>query len=130
MRALMGLVGVVLTLAIGQFVYKAYLGGDNDGLAMGTNNIRAAADIAGVKNDLLAMARAERAFMALNGRYVPLEELYANGELQVDPARMREGYVYSATVGETSFLITATYTGAASGMPTFSINDTMEISQR
>jgi hypothetical protein len=126
----MGLLGVVLTLGIGQFVYRAYMNGSGDAITMGTTNIRAAADVTGVKNDLLAMARAEQAFMAQNGRYVPLEDLYATGDLLVDPRRVREGYVYSAHVGEDKFLITATYTGAASGMPTLSINNSMQISQQ
>jgi hypothetical protein len=129
MRAFIGLLGVLLTLAIGQFVYRAYWAGP-DSATLGTSNIRAAADITGVKHDLLAMANAERAFMAQNGRYATLEDLYASGDLTVDPSGIREGYAYSASVGENNFQITATYTGGASGMPTLSINQSMQIVQR
>jgi hypothetical protein len=125
----MGLLGLIVTLLIGQFVYRSYVAVP-EGASLGTDNIRAVADVVGVKNDLLAMANAERAYMALNGRYAPLEDLFANGDLLVDPKRERQGYVYSAQVSDTRFLITAMYTGQAAGMPTLSINDSMQLTQQ
>ena len=95
----------------------------------GTNNPRAAVDITGVKMDLTAMAQAERAFMALNGRYVSLEELRSSGNLQIDPARGRQGYTYRADVSGSHFTITATYSGPAPGMPTLSIDEIMQITE-
>jgi len=90
MRALMSLLGLVIVLAIGQFIYRSYFTGPSGGAAtMGTNNPRAIADVTGVKNDLLAMAQAERAYMALNGRYASLGDLRTSGDLLIDPARDR-----------------------------------------
>ena len=76
------------------------------------------------------MAQAERTFMALNGRYASLEELRSSGSLQIDPARGRQGYTYRADVSGRRFTITATYSGPATGMPTLSINEIMQITER
>ena len=129
MRGVLSLLSLLLAVAIGLFIYRSYFTGSSD-VTMGTGNIRAAADITGVQNDLIAMAQAERAFMALNGRYASLEELYSSGSLQSDPARGRQGYTYTADVSDRRFTITATYSGPATGMPTLSIDETMQITQR
>src|SRR3990167_7472366 len=97
MRGVLSLLSLLLAVAIGLFIYRSYFTGSSD-VTMGTGNIRAAADITGVQNDLNAMAQAERAFLALNGRYASLEELYSGGSLQTDPARGRQGYTYAADV--------------------------------
>jgi len=128
----MSLLGLVLVMAIGLFIYRSYFtgsGSSGGGVTMGTNNPRAAADIAGVKNDLMAMAQAERAFMALNGRYATLEELQSGGHMYVDP-RGRLGYTYSAEITENHFAITARYSGPATGMPELSIDETMQITRK
>jgi hypothetical protein len=77
----------------------------------------------------MAIARAERAHMALKGRYAALEELHASGELLVDPRRARPGYTYSAEIGDRTFTVTATYRGSAN-MPTLSIDERLQISER
>ena len=128
MRGMMSLLGILIVVAIGMFVYRNYFTGSSD-VTQGTGNARAAADITGVKNDLLAMAQAERASMALNGRYASLDELHSSGNLLVDPARDRQGYYYSSQVSDRSFTITATYSGPATGMPAFSIDESMQITE-
>jgi hypothetical protein len=131
MRALMSMLGLVIVLVIGLFIYRSYFTGPSGQAAtMGSNNPRAVADVAGVKNDLLGMAQAERAYMALNGRYAPLDDLYQSGNIAIDPARARQGYSYSAQVSQRSFAITATYSGPASGMPTLSIDESMQVTQQ
>jgi hypothetical protein len=132
MRGVTGLLGLVVVLVIGLFVYRSYFtggAGGVGGVTMGTNNPRAAADIVGVKADLNSMAQAERAFMALNGRYASLEELRSSGNLLVDFSRGRQGYTYSAEVSERHFTVTATYSGPATGMPTLSVDESMQITQ-
>ena len=131
MRAVMGLLGLVIVLGIGQFIYRSYFtGASGQAITLGSNNPRAVADVTGVKNDLLGMAQAERAFMALNGRYASLDELHKSGDLVIDPARGRLGYSYSDQIGDRSFLITATYSGPATGMPTLSIDESMQVTQQ
>ena len=131
MRSIMGLLGLVIVLAAGLLIYRSYFTGAVGGAAMmGTNNPRAIADVAGVQDDLLAMAQAERASMALNGHYATLEELHASGDLVMDPTRVRQGYSYSAEIADRHFVITAAYSGPATAMPTLSIDETMEITRQ
>jgi hypothetical protein len=130
MRGVLSLIGLLVVVGIGMFIYRSYFTAGGGAATMGTSNPRAAADTTGVKNDLLAMAQAERSNQALNGNYATLEELHANGNLLIDPARNRDGYAYSAEVSAGHFSITATYSGPASGMPTLSIDETMQVSSR
>ena len=131
MRGILSFLSLVFVVAIGLMIYRSYFTGPSGGVATrGTDNPRAAIDITGVQSDLLAMAQAERAFHALNGRYAPLEELQSSGNLLIDPARGRQGYAYSASVSGNSFTVTATYSGPATGMPTLSIDETMQITER
>ena len=127
MRALGSLLALLAVVAIGLFIYRSQFTGPGD-VTQGTGNVRAAADITGVKNDLLAMAQAERAHLALNGSYVSLDELHATGELLMDPQRNRQGYTYSAQIGDRTFTITASYSGPAD-MPDFSIDESMQVTQ-
>ena len=131
MRAMMSLLGLVIVVAVGQFVYRSYfVGPGGAATTLGSNNPRAVADVTGVRNDLLAMAQAERAYMALNGRYGTLDELQRSGDLQIDPNRGRQGYSYSAQISDRNFVITATYSGPAVGMPMLSVNESMQVTQR
>lgn len=129
MRGALSFVGVLIALAIGAFVYRSYFTGPGSAITMGTNNPRAVVDVTGVKNDLNAMANAERAYMALNGKYASLEELQSSGSMNVNPAG-RLGYSYSADISERHFVITAKYSGPATGMPELSIDETMQITQK
>jgi hypothetical protein len=130
MRGVFSLLGLVVVVAVGLFIYRSYFTAGSGAITMGTNNPRAAVDITGVKNDLNAMAQAERTFNALNGKYATLEDLHSSGDLLVDPARNRDGYTYSADVSASHFTITASYSGPATGMPTLSVDETMQITQR
>ena len=130
MRGLGSLIGLIIVVAIGLFVYRTYFTAADSSATMGTNNPRAAIDVTGVKNDLIAMAQAERTYMTLNGKYVSLEELHASGDLLVDPNRVRDGYTYSAAVDDRHFTITGTYSGPATGMPTLAIDETMQVGSR
>ena len=130
MRGVVGILGLVVTMAIGLFIYRSYFTAGSGAMTMGTDNPRAVADVTGVKNDFIAMAQAERTFNALNGKYATLEELHSDGTLAADPARGRQGYTYAADVSGSHFTITASYSGPATGMPTLSIDETMQITQR
>lgn len=129
MRGMMGFLSLVFVVAIGLMIYRSYFTGPGGAATMGTDNPRAVINTTGVKNDLLAMAQAERAFQALNGRYAPLAELQSSGNLVIDPARGRQGYSYAASVTDTSFRVTATYSGPTTGMPTYSIDQSMQIAE-
>ncbi len=127
MRGLMSLFGLLIVLAVENYIYRSYFTGPGD-VSMGTGNVRAAADITGVTGDLLGMAQAERAYFALNGRYATLEQLVASGDLTRDRSRGSDGYSYAVRFSERSFTITATYSGPAQ-MPGLSIDESMQVTQ-
>jgi hypothetical protein len=90
----------------------------------------ATVDLIGVRNDLLAIAQAERSHGAMNGSYVSLEELRSNGDLAMQRTS-RGPYSYSADVSDGSFRIIATYGGSDPALPhSLSIDQTMEITQQ
>jgi hypothetical protein len=84
-------------------------------------------DTTGVKNDLLAIANAERSQFALEGKYLPLDELRSKSVINLR-ASGRGDYAYSVEVGDTAFRAVATYSGPAGAAPqTISVDQTMEI---
>jgi hypothetical protein len=89
---------------------------------------KATIDIVGVKNDLNAIAQAERRYWATNSKYVSIDDLRADGEISM-PSNGRGAYQYTADYGENTFRITATYQGIPmAGVPhSFNINENMEI---
>jgi hypothetical protein len=129
MRGIFSFLTLVFVVAIGLMIYRSYFVGPGGVATMGTDNPRAIVDVTGVRNDLMMMAQAQRAFHALNGRYAPLAELQSSGNLVMDPSRGRLGYTYSSSVTATSFRITATFSGPATGMPTLSIDQSMQIAE-
>jgi hypothetical protein len=88
-------------------------------------------DLIGVRNDLLAIAQAERSHAATQGGYVSIEALRSQGDLAMTRDN-RGPYNYSAEISDGSFRILATYSGPEnSGMPkTLSVDQTMQISQQ
>lgn len=73
------------------------------------SNPQTTIDVTAVRNDLLALANAERQHFASSGKYVSLDELRTGGELSALP--VRPNYSYSAEAGESSFKIIAVYSG-------------------
>jgi uncharacterized protein (UPF0333 family) len=129
-RAL-GFIGLLIALGVGAFVYsrqaKSALGGGAEGAQ---SSPRGTIDIAGVKNDLIAIANAERIFYATNSKYAGLDELRSSGTLNLT-TNGRGPYTYSADFTENTFRITASYSGpAGTGLPqNMSIDQTMQISR-
>jgi hypothetical protein len=122
-----GFIGVLIAVAIGAYIYSKQIQATSPDNA--AHNPKVTINVVGVKNDLVALAQAERRHLASEGKYVSLEELHANGDTSVSPSG-RGAYVYSASVTGNSFRITATYQGPENpGVPlSFSIDDnTMEI---
>jgi hypothetical protein len=99
-------------------------------MTAGTSSPTATVDLMGVRADLLAIAQAERSHAALQGSYISIDALRAQGDLTM-PRNNRGPYSYSAEVSDSGFRIVATWTGSENaGMPkTLSIDQTMQISQ-
>jgi hypothetical protein len=100
-------------------------------MSAGTSNPKATVDLIGVRNDLLAIAQAERSHGATQGSYVSIEALRSQGDLTMTRDN-RGPYNYSAEFTDSSFRIVATYSGPeGSGMPqTLSVDQTMQVSQQ
>lgn len=133
MRALMGIV-VAAGLALG--IYYFYLKGlpaANHG-TLATQSI----SLTGVKNDLIAIAQAERLYIAQNGSCASLDMLTSSGSLSPTSPVLskagRDGYTYAVNCSGANFTITASHAGSPAGAPTIhypgmSIDQTMEIHQ-
>jgi hypothetical protein len=120
-------VTLLAVLAVGAWYYMRQTQGV---MSAGSASPTAAVDLMGVRNDLLAIAQAERSHAALKGGFVSLEQLRSEGDLTMTRDR-RGPYTYSADVSDTSFRIVATYTGAPDpALPkSLSIDQSMQISQ-
>ena len=122
-----GFVTLIVVVAAGAYIYMRQT---QSVMTAGTSSPTATVDLMGVRSDLLAIAQAERSHAALQGSYVSIEVLRAQGDLTM-PRTNRGPYNYSAEVNDSGFRIVATWTGSESaGMPkTLSIDQTMQISQ-
>lgn len=123
-----GFLTLIIVVAIGAYIYVRQTQGV---MTAGTTNPTGTPDLIGVKNDLLSIAQAERAYGAIHGKFVSIDELRSEGSLSMTRER-RGPYTYSAEVSDTDFRIVATYSGPENtGMPqTLSIGQTMQISQQ
>jgi hypothetical protein len=65
-------------------------------------------DSIGIRNDLIAIAGAERRYFVLHAKYASLDELRKNGDTYIPT---REEFTYSSEASETGFKISATYNG-------------------
>jgi hypothetical protein len=80
--------------------------------------------ITGVKNDLIAIANAERVYLASQGKYASLEELTAGNYLTIQGER--QPYIYDVQTSGSSFRATATRT--TKGAPAqLWITETMQV---
>ncbi len=122
-RAL-GFVGLLLAVGVAGYLYTHQGGGT--GAAPAT---RTTVDVVGVKNDLIAIANAERGQLALDGKYATLDELVQKGSLTMSRTS-RPPYTYSAEInGGEGFRVVATYGGPPdTGAPQrISIDQTMQV---
>lgn len=124
-----GFLTLIIVVAVGSYIYMRQTQGT---MAAGTSSPTATVDLIAVRNDLLAIAQAERSHAALQGgSYVSIDALRSQGELTMD-RNNRGPYQYSAEVSDSSFRVVATYSGPEnSGMPrTISVDQTMQITQQ
>lgn len=127
MSRVFSFLALLAVLAVGAWFYMHQA---QNVVSGGTANPTATVDLMGVRNDLLAMAQAERSHAATSGGYVSLDELRSSGELSMSRDH-RGPYTYSAQISGAGFRITATYAGpATAGMPkSLSVDETMQVSQ-
>jgi hypothetical protein len=122
MGRVLGFLGTIITMAIGMYIYsqqvKTLTPGD------GSGNSEEVVTITGVKNDLIAIANAERGYLASQGKYASLDELVSGNFVTIK--RERPPYIYDVETTAGSFRATATRT--TKGAPAqLWITETMQI---
>jgi hypothetical protein len=123
-----GFISLIIVVGIGAYIYMHQT---QSVMSAGTSNPTGTVDLIGVRNDLLAIAQAERSHAATQGSYVSIEALRSQGDLTMTRDN-RGPYNYSAEISDGSFRILATYSGPeSSGMPkTLSVDQSMQVSQQ
>jgi hypothetical protein len=123
-----GFISLIIVVGIGAYIYMRQT---QSVTSAGGSNPTATVDLIGVRNDLLAIAQAERSHQAEQGSYVSIVTLRSQNELAMT-RNNRGPYNYSAEITDSSFRVVATYAGpAGSGMPqTLSVDQTMQVSQQ
>jgi hypothetical protein len=120
---ILGLLGVVIVLCVGFFVYQ------RSAADLPAGSPQQQVDTVAIRQRLLAIAQTERQYQASNGSYATLEQL-ANDSLLPGGTEQR-GYTFTADISGTGFRITATPTAAdKSEWPTLEITETMEVTEK
>jgi hypothetical protein len=115
MSRVFSFVALLLTVGVGLYFYSADIRSLSHDSGGGTP--KAAADLTGVRGDLLQFQRAELQHLASEGRYFSLQEMRAANDTGL-PQDSRAGYRYSVEVNGNSFEARAEYEGAPPpGMP-------------
>ena len=123
-----GFLTLIVVVAAGAYIYMRQT---QSVMTAGTSSPTATVDLIGVRNDLLAIAQAERSHAALQGSFVSIDALRSGGDLTMQ-RNNRGPYNYSSEISDSGFRIVATYSGPEnSGMPlSLSIDQTMQITQQ
>jgi hypothetical protein len=124
MRGLGSLVGLLVVALIAVMTYKYYFQKVESTSGMTpTQTI----NMVGVKNDLLAIAQAERTYQAEHGAYVSFSDLSSSGALAISSAG-RDGYVYDVDLSGGGFRV-FTHCPATTnpGCQNYSVDQTMEV---
>jgi hypothetical protein len=106
MGRVFGFIGTIATLAIGMYIYSVQI--KTLSPSTGSGNSEEVATIAGVKNDLIGIANAERGYLASQGKYASLDELISGNYITIKSER--PPYVYDVQTTDSSFRATATRT--------------------
>jgi hypothetical protein len=118
------LVGILIVAALSAVVYKLYL---TKAIPTETKTPQQTISVVGVKNDLLAIAQAERAYQAEHGYYTSLDELVSSGAMVMKKSG-RDGYAYEVQTSPGNFQATARCTPTPELPCTnYSIDSSMEV---
>jgi hypothetical protein len=124
MRGLGSLIGLLIVALIAVMTYKFYF--EKAQSTSGTTPLQTI-NIVGVKNDLLAMAQAERAYQAEHGTYASLGDLTSSGALTMTKGS-RDGYVYDVDLSGGGFRVfTHCPTATNPGCQNWSVDQAMEV---
>jgi hypothetical protein len=116
--------GILVAVVISLLVYKYYFGkAQSDGAGTPAQTI----NIVGVKNDLIAIAQAERAYQAEHGTYASLDDLTSGGAVTFEK-KGRQGYTYEIQNPAGGFRVVAHCPAATNpGCADYFIDQSMEV---
>lgn len=122
-----GLLGLVIALGIGYFIFKTQMTQGPTGGAPPQQVV----DTTGVENDLIAIGHAEKMYLASHGTYASLGQLKQEAMMTFSDGSQR-GYTYMVDFQDgQSFRITATPADPAKkGWPTLTMDDEMQIQRQ
>ena len=126
MRSVGGIIALVIGAAIMLFVYRTQFSQTLSKENGGGSAIQAI-NATGVKNDLIAIAQAERTYQAQNGKYASLSDLVSGGTMSMTRDG-RDGYTYSVETSADGFTVTARYSGPITPTPpTYVVDQSMQV---
>jgi Tfp pilus assembly protein PilE len=118
-----GLIGVVIVLCVGFFLYQRSVADLPEG------SPEQQIDTVAIRQRLLTIAQTERQYQASNGKYATLEQLA--GDNLLPGGTEQRGYTFTASVTSTGFTITATPTADdKEDWPTLEITETMQVTEK
>ncbi len=123
MRAIGGIVMLLVGAVVGLFVYRSYI---TQSQASGAATPAQTINVVGVKNDLLSIAQAERAYQAEHSSIASLDELASSGELSMKKSG-RDGYTYDVEPDGDGFRVIARCSPAVAGCTTYVADQSMEV---
>ena len=122
MRGTFGFLAMVIAAAIGMYIYSQQAKSVS-GSAPNANP-ETTVNVIGVKNDLIAIANAERQFNATEGHYASLDELMSGHYITVRGSR--DTYSYNVETSGNSFKVTAD-TSAPGAPPHLWVDESMVV---
>lgn len=124
MRGTFGFLALVITAGIGMYIYSQQAKSVS-GSAPNANP-QTTVNVIGVKNDLIAIANAERQYNADQGHYASLDELTSSKYVTMNGGRAP--YTYNVETSGSSFRVTADTT-APGAPPHLWVDETMVVQQ-
>jgi hypothetical protein len=119
-----GMLGILVVALISLLAYKYYFASARSD---GTGTPAQTINIVGVKNDLIALAQAERGYQAEHGGFASLDDLTSSGALTMQN-RSRQGYTYEIENTPDGFKVVAHCPAATNpGCTDYFIDQTMEV---
>jgi hypothetical protein len=117
-----GFIGTMIVMGVGMYIYSIQV--KDVSTTSGGGSSTGTTTIVGVRNDLIAIANAERGYFATQQKYVSLDELISGNYITIE--RQRLPYTYDVEITPSGFQATATR-GSAGAPAQLWIDETMQI---
>ena len=119
-----GMLGILFVALISLLAYRYYFANAHSD---GTGTPAQTINIVGVKNDLIALAQAERGYQAEHGGFASLDDLTSSGALAMQN-RSRQGYTYEIENTSNGFRAIAHCPASTNpGCTDYFVDQTMEV---